>query len=223
MNITMLVLKRYSLRAPVHLFLSFLLGLLIVVATGCKDDDSDLEIQPHDQNTYMNLMHQMMERMDTMTKTKDTDHDFAAMMRMHHQGAIDMANKVIEQGNNAEIKAIAQQMVQKQQQEIGELTAFLAAHSIDPENSTGEPFNIEQMGAMMKMMKANDLRILTGKADQDFAQLMIDHHQSAIETSEALIKYGKETETKELAEKIITDQKIEISKLQDWLLENKSY
>ena len=71
---------------------------------------------------------------------------------------------------------------------------------------------------MMQMMKAVDLRPLTGDPDFDFAQLMIDHHQAAIENSDALLKYGRENTTKALAQQIITDQKMEIKMLQDWLL-----
>jgi len=205
-------------------FLSmFALGLLILTTIGCNNDDSDVKIQPHDQNTFMTIMHQMMDRMDSMPKTKDADHDYAMMMRMHHQAAIQMANQVISNGDNAQIKSIAQDMIQKQQAEINEFTSFLNSHQSQPQSTSGESFNIEQMDAMKKMMKANDLRVLTGDSDQDFAQLMIDHHQSAIETSEALLKDGKEETTKELAQKIIEDQKKEIDQLQDWLLENKTY
>lgn len=197
--------------------------LLMVWLTGCNDKNNGLQVQPHDENTFMTIMHHMMDRMNSMPKTNDADHDYAMMMRMHHQTAVDMANEVLNKGDNAQIKAIAQEMIQKQQQEIGEFTAFLNSHQPQPQPGAGESFSMEQMDAMKKMMKANDLRVLTGDADQDFAQLMIDHHQSAIETSETVLNYGKEAKTKELAQKIIDDQKMEIDELQDWLLANKTY
>lgn len=82
---------------------------------------------------------------------------------------------------------------------------------------------MEQKESMHRMMMANDLRMITGNADNDFAQLMIDHHQSAIESSESVIRYGKETMTKQIARKIIDDQRMEISALQEWLLKNKKH
>ncbi|WP_084443639.1 DUF305 domain-containing protein [Hymenobacter roseosalivarius] len=51
---------------------------------------------------------------------------------------------------------------------------------------------------------------MTGDPDYDFAQLMINHHQAAIGNSNALLKYGRETVTKALAEQIIADQKVEL-------------
>nr|WP_317175219.1 DUF305 domain-containing protein [Hymenobacter qilianensis] len=80
-----------------------------------------------------------------------------------------------------------------------------------------------QMMNMTQMMQAVDLRPLTGNPDFDFAQLMVDHHQAAIENSDALLKYGRENVTKALAEQIIADQKMEIKELQEWLLANKKY
>ncbi len=80
-----------------------------------------------------------------------------------------------------------------------------------------------QMMNMTQMMQAVDLRPLTGNPDYDFAQLMIDHHQSAIGNSNALLKYGRENATRALAEQIIADQRMEIKMLQEWLLRNKKF
>ncbi len=77
--------------------------------------------------------------------------------------------------------------------------------------------------SMKKMMKANDLRVITGDSDNDFIALMIDHHQSAVESSLAELEYGKQAVMKTLAQKIITEQEKEISDFQDWLLKNKPY
>jgi hypothetical protein len=57
------------------------------LTTSCKKDDADsLKVQAHDDNVFMKQMHAMMDQMMAMTKTQDPDHDFAMMMKMHHQG-----------------------------------------------------------------------------------------------------------------------------------------
>jgi uncharacterized protein (DUF305 family) len=48
----------------------------------------------------------------------DVDHDFAAMMIPHHQGAIDMARAELRHGRNEQLRRIAQEIVIEQQQEI---------------------------------------------------------------------------------------------------------
>ncbi len=84
-------------------------------------------------------------------------------------------------------------------------------------------FNVRQKMAMDKMMRANDLRVITGNTDRDFAQLMQDHHQSAIETSQAILELGRHAETKALGQQIIDSQMMEIKEMQEWLLKNKGY
>src|SRR5690606_32681916 len=91
------------------------LASLLFFAQACsKDDDNQITIQEHDKNQMMIIMHQMMDKMNAMQMTKDPDNDFAMMMKMHHQGAIDMANAELKSGTDATMKAIAQKMITAQ-------------------------------------------------------------------------------------------------------------
>ncbi len=63
-----------------------------------------------------------------ITYTGDADIDFVRGMIAHHQGAIDMAQVVIEYGSDPDIRTLAEGIVAAQQQEIGVMTAWLSAH-----------------------------------------------------------------------------------------------
>lgn len=76
---------------------------------------------------------------------------------------------------------------------------------------------------MHKMGEAADLRVITGDTDNDFANLMITHHQAAIENAQSEIDHGHDTAIKSMAKKMIKDQQAEIIELQDWLMKNKPY
>jgi Domain of unknown function (DUF305) len=71
------------------------------------------------------LMGEAMVSMDDAMKaapmTGDPDHDFAAMMIPHHQGAIDMAKAELLYGKNPVLRRLAQEIVVTQNSEIAVL------------------------------------------------------------------------------------------------------
>ena len=157
--------------------------------------------------------------MDAQAKTQDPDHDYAAQMVLHHEAAIKMAQEELKSGTNQEMKTTAQTIITKQQAEITQFNAFASGHQ--PRQPLVPQFNAIQKTNMDRMMATSDARTLTARPDYDFAQLMVDHHQAAIDNSEALLIHGRETTTRALAQTIITDQRREIAMLQDWLTRNR--
>ena len=69
-----------------------------------------------------------MKDMQSMRMTGDIDRDFAMMMRMHHQQAIDMAREELRQGKDPDMKAMAQKMIDDQTKEVKQLDDWLAKH-----------------------------------------------------------------------------------------------
>ncbi len=62
----------------------------------------------------------------------------------------------------------------------------------------------------------------SGSMDKQFAQMMVPHHQSAIDMSKAYIKSGAhEEKLKTMANNIISSQQKEIGELKAWLDKNK--
>jgi hypothetical protein len=62
-------------------------------------------------------MNKMMADM-VIKPTGDVDRDFVSMMTPHHQGAIEMAQAVLRNGRNEQIRRLAQEVIVTQQQEI---------------------------------------------------------------------------------------------------------
>ncbi len=140
---------------------------------------------------------------------------------MHHQGAINMATEELANGKDTEMKAIAQKIKAEQEKEIQEFNAFLSSYQ--PDQPMNMQFHMEVMASMEKMGRESDLRVITGETDQDFAQLMIPHHQAAMENAKSVLEHGNSPIIKTMAQKIIQSQMMDIKELQEWLLEHKEY
>ena len=78
---------------------------------------------------FMAAMSKMQAEMQAMKMSGDTDHDFAMMMRSHHEGAIDMAKIELARGTDKQLKQMAQKMVAEQTKEIAKLDKWMAQHT----------------------------------------------------------------------------------------------
>lgn len=70
-------------------------------------------------------MMQGMKDMEAVPMTGDTDRDFASMMRMHHQQAVNMAQVELKNGKDARLKAMAKRIIDSQSKEIKEFDDWL--------------------------------------------------------------------------------------------------
>jgi len=86
------------------------------------------KIQPGNTGSH-DMKATMMMGMDSMQKMQlsgDVDKDFAMMMKLHHQQAVDMAEMLLAHGNSPEMKTLARQIVAAQKKEIATFDAWLA-------------------------------------------------------------------------------------------------
>lgn len=74
------------------------------------------------------MMKDMNEKMSSMQMSGDADVDFAMMMRIHHQGAIDMARAELQDGKNPQMRKMANEIIAAQKKEIAQIDRFLAKH-----------------------------------------------------------------------------------------------
>ena len=78
------------------------------------------------------------------------------------------------------------------------------------ENSDETQFLSENQTAMNKMM--TDMTVKpTGDNDRDFVEMMVPHHQGAVDMALAELKYGHNEQLRRLAQEIVVTQQQEIS------------
>ena len=82
-------------------------------------------------STSMDMSHSMAgmdEKMKSMPMSGDVDYDFAKMMRIHHQGALDMAKSELDNGKNPEMRTMAKKIIAAQKKEIAQFDKWIAKH-----------------------------------------------------------------------------------------------
>ena len=87
------------------------------------------------------------------------------------------------------------------------------------ENHGAETGKHDQM--MKKMMDDMNAVKMSGDFDLDFANMMIPHHQSAVDMAEAYIPNAKDDKIKSMAQNIINAQKKEIEELRTMIANHK--
>jgi len=70
-----------------------------------------------------------MKSMESMKGSGDIDHDFAMMMKMHHQSALDMANLQLQRGKDATLRGMAKDIIKSQKKEIKAFDKWLAKNA----------------------------------------------------------------------------------------------
>jgi len=134
---------------------------------------------------------------------------FAQMMIPHHEQAIELSNLAIKTSTDAEILSLASQIKSEQSPEIKQMETWL--------ESVGMP-DMHHMMEMPGFVEESDfaaLKKLTGaEFDIRFLELMIGHHEGAIEMAKD-IKNNKNSEVKTLSDAIISSQTAEITEMKN--------
>lgn len=165
-------------------------------------------------------MHNMMEEMGNASLHGDPDNHFARMMQLHHAGALNMGDLLLQEGRDLTLAGIARDMIQKQKEEIAALQVYLNNNRPMP-HSGNAAFNTEMKKLMDNMALNAAQEELTGDADLDFAALMVHHHQAAIDMADLIIQHGSNPDIKRMAGMMKTDQEAEIQSLLRWVNQHR--
>ena len=133
---------------------------------------------------------------------------FAQMMIPHHEQAFSMSETALKKSRNQAILKLSNQIKSLQGTEKSQLAYWLKAT-----DSSMTMDHDMQMSGMLTTKELASLKRLTGtQFDRAFLQLMIKHHQGAIEMLD-LISDSKNMEAKALAKAINSAQSKEITSM----------
>jgi uncharacterized protein (DUF305 family) len=155
------------------------------------------------------------------TMHDDADTQFAQMMVIHHEGAVEMGRLAADSGGSAEVRELGERIAAAQSPEIELMSSWLESWGED-EPDDAEMGSMDHGGMDMEGMDQDEvmgeLSGLTGEAfDRRFLELMTDHHRGAIEMAEEHMADGSNAEAKELSAAIVSAQTAEIDEMTQML------
>jgi uncharacterized protein (DUF305 family) len=137
---------------------------------------------------------------------------FAQMMIPHHKQAVTMSEMALKKSKNQAILKLARGIISAQKAEISQLTYWLKATKSSMTMDHEMP-----MSGMLTKKELVALGALSGtQFDRKFLELMIQHHQGALEMLDFL-NNAKNKEALTLAKEIGSVQSSEISSMKNLL------
>ncbi|MFF9221088.1 DUF305 domain-containing protein [Streptomyces viridosporus] len=146
---------------------------------------------------------------------------FAKGMIPHHRQAVEMADLAPERARSAEVKKLAADIKKAQDPEIRTLSGWLASWGEEVPAEGTMDHSTHGMDGMMTAEEMAELENASGKAfDTAFMQMMIKHHEGAVEMAETEQADGAYAPAKKMATEIIASQSAEIEQMNKLLGNN---
>jgi len=185
--------------------------------TACGSDNDNVASDGHMPG--MGSSSPMMSPTDGMaSQFNDADVTFATDMISHHRQAIEMAELAKTRAQSQQVKDLAARIEQAQDPEIQTMADWLTAWGKPVPDDMG---GMDMSGSMPGMMGTEDMQMLQGMSgagfDRMFLQMMIEHHQGAIEMARTEQADGTNADAQALAGQIGNAQTAEITTMRSML------
>ncbi|MGW6932202.1 DUF305 domain-containing protein [Lentzea sp. NPDC054927] len=142
------------------------------------------------------------------------DVTFAQNMVPHHEQALEMAKLVPSRSTNEKVRGLAERVEKAQDPEITQMNEWLKQWgATTKQNHEGHD--------MAGMMSGEDMAKLESSSgpefDRQWLDMMIKHHEGAVEMAKTELEQGKDANAKKLAQAVVDGQQQEITEMKDLL------
>ncbi|MFD8103381.1 DUF305 domain-containing protein [Nocardia fluminea] len=186
----------------------------VLFAAGCSDDNTTTHSTEHSSTTTAATS------ATASTDFNAADVSFLQMMYPHHAQAVEMAKMVPSHTQNQQLIALAAQVEQAQAPEMQQITDLLAGFG-EPAPSATEGHGGHDMPGMMTDAQMSSLQAANGADfDRQWLEMMIAHHEGAVEMAKTELNAGVNPRARQLATKIVADQEAEITTMRGMLGQN---
>jgi uncharacterized protein (DUF305 family) len=216
--------------------------LLLSSCQGSPDKAPDTHVSTV-PSSMMSPLHVMAEHSQAVPPTTNLDLYFALLMRENHQAAVAMSALELKAGQDSLLRRIAQDIHHAHQQLIPGLDSAIQRLRALPPSFPEHTTQSERLARLLEAattglhpaahrtlvqaeggdgspnlgMKESREDAGTGSIDQDYAVLLVPHHQNSMALAQAELELGRDASLQKAAFLILQDQQREIDQAQAWL------
>jgi uncharacterized protein (DUF305 family) len=144
----------------------------------------------------------------------DADIAYVRNMIVHHQQAVEMTALAPQRAQNTQLPGLASRIADVQGPEIGMMNRWLTGHDLPAVN----PTDAHAHAAMPGMATAEEMAALAAASgpafDRLFIDLMIRHHEGAIQMANDVKGKGADVKVQEMADHVVAEQSDEIRRME---------
>jgi uncharacterized protein (DUF305 family) len=182
-----------------------------------RDPNSPI-VQKHDGMNHSGMTHNM----DVGPADANYDLRFIDSMIPHHQGALVMAQEVLQKSKRPELIKLAKSIIADQNKEIAQMQLW-RKQWYPTASATPIVWHTamnHEMAMTAEYKQSMMMSMSLGKADagfdRRFLDAMIPHHQGAVTMGKDLLQKSTRPQLQKLAQNIITSQQSEIDLMTQW-------
>ncbi|MEU0579787.1 DUF305 domain-containing protein [Streptomyces griseoincarnatus] len=200
-------------------------GVTALVLAGCGGSGDDTGSAGHGGHQATGSASAAPSAPASQGQHNAADVTFAKGMIPHHRQAVEMADLAPDRARSAEVKKLAAEIKKAQAPEIEKLSGWLTSwgETVPAEGTMDHSMHggVGGTGSMDGMMSAAEMTALqnaSGQAfDTAFMEMMIKHHEGAVEMAKTEQSDGAHTPARKMAVDIIASQSAEIEQMRKLL------
>ncbi|MGW5205861.1 DUF305 domain-containing protein [Streptomyces griseoincarnatus] len=200
-------------------------GVTALVLAGCGGSGDDTGSAGHGGHQATDSASAAPSASASQGQHNAADVAFAKGMIPHHRQAVEMADLAPDRARSAEVKKLAAEIKKAQAPEIEKLSGWLTSwgETVPAEGAMDHSMHggVDGTGSMDGMMSAEEMTALedaSGRAfDTAFMEMMIKHHEGAVEMAKTEQSDGAHTPARKMAADIIASQSAEIEQMRKLL------
>jgi uncharacterized protein (DUF305 family) len=194
------------------------IGSIAIAGVTLHHNSSSSIAQNHEGMNHGGMSHNM----DVGPANANYELRFIDSMIPHHQGALVMAQEVIQKSKRPELISFAKGIITEQKKEIAQMQQWRKQWY---PNASATPMMWHsamnhEMAMTAEHKQSMMMSMSLGKADAGFdgrfLAAMIPHHQGAVTMAKDALKKSKRPQLQKISQNIIASQQSEIDRMAQW-------